>query len=172
MSKVCLVVFNWYLPHYTPSAGRQALTTKQVSSTAATDSNLTSICFYARNNCWESMDLWIGVSRGNECSFFDFFLRLQQRKRQNLQEPEKVTFYRRPVTSARCIIGVDRNLDIFLSINYLVDDYPDGYQQLKKAFNWLTKDVFLEFFVSDHEFGYSKHDNDVGVNLYVYALRY
>ena len=41
-------------------------------------------------------------------------------------------FFRLPVTSAQCVIGREKNAVALLIITYDVDDYSQGYPQIKK----------------------------------------
>ena len=58
-------------------------------------------------------------------------------------------------------------------MNYDVEDYSHGYNQIKEAFRTLTKDDILQRFISDNDFRSSNvRADDAGYNLYVSDIRY
>ena len=77
------------------------------------------------------------------------------------------------VTSAQCIIGTEKYPDNGILLNYNDDDYSQGYGQIKEAFKALTKDNFLQTFISEHDFRSSNDDNDNGYNIYasIYVIK-
>ena len=83
------------------------------------------------------------------------------------------TFCRLPVVSAQCIIGTEKYPDAGILINYVDDDYSQGYHQNKEAFKALTKDDILQPYISEADFRTSNvAANDIGYNLYVFDIRY
>ena len=58
-------------------------------------------------------------------------------------------------------------------MNYVDDDYSQGYSQIKEAVRVLTKDDILQPYISDDDFRPSNiRVDDVGYNLYVFDIRY
>ena len=51
----------------------------------------------------------------------------QQRVRQNSQNFNNDTFQRSPVITVQCNIGTERYLDSAIFLNYVDDDYSQGY---------------------------------------------
>ena len=77
------------------------------------------------------------------------------------------------VDSAQCIIGVGKNLESGLLINYDNDEYSQGYEQINEASRALTQDETLERYISDHDFRFSNAGvDDVGYNSFVFDLSY
>ena len=67
----------------------------------------------------------------------------------------------------------NRNVsDSGILLNYNDDDYSQGYGQIKEAFKALTKDNFLQQYISEHDFRSFNDDNDIGYNIYVFDIRY
>ena len=58
----------------------------------------------------------------------------QQSDRQHDQNINNDTFYRKPVTSAQCIMGTERYTDSAIFLNHNDDDYCQVYEQIKEAF--------------------------------------
>ena len=82
------------------------------------------------------------------------------------------TFYRPSATSAQCIIRIENYPDSAILLIFYVDDYSQGYGQIKEVFNALTKDDILQPYISDNDFRSSNNDSDIGYNLYVFDIRY
>ena len=80
--------------------------------------------------------------------------------------------YRPPVTSAQCTIGTEKYPDSAILLNYNDDDYSQWYGLLEEAFKALIKDDIVEPYKSEHDFGTSNDDNNIGHNLYVFDIRY
>ena len=57
-------------------------------------------------------------------------------------------------------------------LNYNDDDYSQGYSQIKEAFRALSKDNIPEPYISDNDFSSTNIGNNIGVNLYVFDIRY
>ena len=58
----------------------------------------------------------------------------QQSDRQHDQSLNNDILYTRPVISAQCIIGTEKNPDSATLFNYNDDDYSQGYGQIKRSF--------------------------------------
>ena len=100
------------------------------------------------------------------------FVAFQQNDRQNDQNLNNDTFYRPLVTSAQCIIGTEKYPDSGILLNYNDDDNSQGYGQIKEAFKALTKDNFLQQYISEHDFRSSNDGNNIGYNMYAFDIRY
>ena len=96
----------------------------------------------------------------------------QQSDRQHDQNLNNDTFYRLPVISAQCIIGTENYPDSAILLNFIDDEYCQGYSQIKEAFTALTHDDVLTPYISDHHFTSSNDGNNIGYNLYVFDMRY
>ena len=58
-------------------------------------------------------------------------------------------------------------------LNFEDYEYAQGYSRIKEAFRALTKDNFLQPYISDDDFRSSNvRVDDVGYNLYVFDIRY
>ena len=97
----------------------------------------------------------------------------QQRDGQDSQNRNNDTFRRLPVTSAHCFIRTEKCSGAGIISNFHDDDYSQGYGQIKEAFRALTKDDVLQPCISLENFQSSNvRSDDVGYNLYVFAIRY
>ena len=74
-----------------------------------------------------------------------------------------------PVTSAQCIIGIEKYSDSAVLLNYNDHRYSQGYGQMKEAFRALTKDFIIHTYLKmqfrsstdgDH-IGYKKKRFDI-----------
>ena len=92
--------------------------------------------------------------------------------RQNDQDLDNDTFYRPLVRSAQCIIGREKYPDSGILLNYNDDDYNQGYDQIKEAFEALTKDDTLQPYISEDDFILSNDVNSFGYNIYAFDIRY
>ena len=77
-----------------------------------------------------------------------------------------------PYTSAQCIIGTENYPDNGILLNYNVDDYSQGYGQIKEIFRVLAKDNKLQPYKSENDFGSSNDGHDIGYNIYAFDIRY
>ena len=97
----------------------------------------------------------------------------QQQDKQDSQNLNNDTFCRLPVVSAHCVIGTENYPDAGILLNYVNDDYSQGYHQIKEAFKALTKDDILQPYIFEDDFRSSNvAANDVGYNLHVFDIRY
>ena len=63
--------------------------------------------------------------------------------------------------------------DAGILTNYDVDDYSQGFHQIKEALRALTKRDILKSYLSDHDFRSSNaKTDDVGYTLYVFDIHY
>ena len=117
------------------------------------------------------MDFWIRSRREERKNVpIWIFVGFQQRNRQNSQILNTVTFYRPSVTSAQCLIGIEKYPDNSIWLNFEDDDYSQGYGQIE-AFRTLAEDDFLKPCISDNAFRSSNNNIDNGYNLYVFDIR-
>ena len=100
------------------------------------------------------------------------FVAFQQNDRQNDQNLNNDTFHRPLVTSTQGIIGTEKYPDSEILLNYNDDNYSQGYGQIKEAFKALTKDNFLQPYISEHDFRSSNDGNNIGYNIYAFDIRY
>ena len=125
---------EWYVPHYTPSIPQQAMLLKQISSKTPLEIQFVERSVLTKEvntqNFWtfdlctqEGLNFSIGIIVG-----------LQQRDKQDSQNINKDTFYKLPVTSAQCIIVVDKDTDSAILLNYNDDYYAQGYGKIMEAF--------------------------------------
>ena len=96
----------------------------------------------------------------------------QQRDRQHDQNLNNDTFYRRPVTSAQCIIGTERYPDSGILLNYNDDDYSQAYGQIKEAFRAPTKDIILQPYITKDDFISSNYGDNISYNIHTFDIRY
>ena len=96
----------------------------------------------------------------------------QQRNRQDSQKLNNDTFWGTPVTSAQCFIGTEKYPDSAIVLNYNDDDYSQVYGQINEVFRALTKEDILQPYISDHDFGSSNDNIDIGYKLYVFDVNY
>ena len=97
----------------------------------------------------------------------------QQQERQDSQNLKNDTFCRLPVVSTQCNIGTEKYPDTEMLINYDIDDYIQGYHQIKEAFKNLTGDNILQPYISDGDFRSSNvRTVDVSYTLYIFDIRY
>ena len=164
---------HWYVPHYTHSIQLQSTLSKQILSKTPTELRYVERSVFMKEvnnqNIWnfklgsyENMNVPIWIIIG-----------FQQRDKQDSQNLNNDTFCRLPVISAQCIIGTEKNPDTGILLNYVDDDYGQGYHQIKEAFRALTKDDILHPYISEADFRTSNvAANDIGYNLYVFDIRY
>ena len=172
-ARIRIVHIHWYVPHYTPSIQQQSTLSKQILSKTPTELRYVERSVFMKEvnnqNLWnfelvsrEIMNVPIGIIIG-----------FQQRDRQDSQNLNNDSFCRLPVVSAQRIIGTEKYPDAGILLNYVDDDYSQGYHQIKEAFKTLTKDEILQPYISDDNFRTSNAAaNDVGYNLYVFDVRY
>ena len=121
-----------------------------------------------------TQNLWtfeLGTQEGINVPIW-MFVAFQQNDRQNDKNLNNDTFYRPLVTSAQCIIRTEKYPDSGILLNYNDDGYSQGYEQIKEAFQALTKDNLLQPYKSEHDFRSSNDDNDIGYNINAFDIRY
>ena len=90
--------------------------------------------------------------------------------RQNDQNLNNDTFVRLPVTSAQVVIGTERYPDTAILLNYIHDDYSQGYGQVKEAFKALTKDDILQPYITEDDFRTSNDGDNIGYNIHAFDI--
>ena len=100
------------------------------------------------------------------------YVAFQQHDRQHDQNLNEETFYRMPVTSAQCFIGTEKHPDSAILLNYVDDDYSQGYGQIKEAFKALTKDNISQPYTSEDDFRSDNNGNNIGYKIHVFDIRY
>ena len=97
----------------------------------------------------------------------------EQRARQDSQKLKNDTACRLPATSAQCNIGTEKKPQNCTLLNSDVDQYSQGYVQIKEASRAAPKDNILQPYRSYDNFRSSNIEtDDVGYNLYVFDKRY
>ena len=115
--------------------------------------------------------LEVGTQEGVNVPIW-IYVAFQQHDRQHDQNLNNDIFYRMPVTSAQCIIGIEKYPDSAILLNYDEDDYSQGYGQIKEAFKALTKDNILQPYISEDDFRSDNNGNTIGYNIHVFDIRY
>ena len=69
-------------------------------------------------------------------------------------------------------MGEKKYPDSAILLNYNDDDFSQGYGQIKKTFEVLTKNYIYTPHKSDQDLRSSNNDNDVGYNLYFFDIGY
>ena len=100
------------------------------------------------------------------------FVVFQQNDRQHDQNLKKDTFYRLPVTSARCIIETEEYPDSAILLTHDDDHYAQWYAQVKGASTAPTEDDILQFNIGENDYRSSIDGDKVGYNLHVFDIRY
>ena len=177
-AEIKINAIEWYVRQYTPSNRQQATLSKQSLGRTPTELHYEGRSIFMKEvntrNCWSfemgnqeeiNVPIWI---------FVDF----QQRDRQDSQNANNDSFHRLPITSVQCIIGTEYYPDVAIFLNYDDDNYSQGYGQIEEAFVALTKDHFLNSYITDQDFRSTNvdnagdDDNSVGYNLYIFDVRY
>ena len=163
---------DWYVPHYSANLEEYNKLMNQIKK------NTPTLLHYPERSVFmkevNTQNIWtfgLGTQEGINVPVW-IFVAFQQNDRQNDQNLNNDTFYRPLVTSAQCIIGTEVYPDSGILLNYNDDNYSQGYGQVKEAFKALTKDNFLQPYISDDDFRSSNNDNNIGYNIYVFDIRY
>ena len=163
---------DWYVPHYSPNLEEYNKLMNEIKK------NTPTLLHYPERSIFmkevNTQNLWtfeLGTQEGINVPIW-IFVAFQQNDRQNNQNLNNDTFYRPLVTSAQCIIGTEKYPDSGILLNYNDDNYSQGYGQIKEAFKALTKDNFLQQYISEHDFRSSNDGNNIGYNIYAFDIRY
>ena len=170
--RIKIISLDWYVLHYSPNLEEYNKIMNQIKK------NSQKLLHYPERSVFKKevniQTLWtfeLGTQEGINVHIW-IFVAFQQNDRQNDQNLNKDTFYRPLVTSAQCIIGTEKYPYSEILLNYNGDDYSQGYGQIKEAFKALTKDNFLQQYISEHDFRSSSDDNDFGYIIYAFDIRY
>ena len=131
-------VFEWYIPHYTPSIAQQYIISKQTLSKTPTE-----LQYVERINIQNYWTFGIGTQEGINVPMW-IIVGFQQRDSQDAQLLNNDNFYRPSVTSAQGSIGIEKYPPSGILISYDDDKYSQGYGQIKEAFGALTNDDILQ----------------------------
>ena len=163
---------DWYVPLYSPNLEEYNKLLTQIKKNSPT------LLHYPERSVFmkevNTQNLWtfeLGTQEGINVPIW-IFVAFQQNDRKNDQILNNDTFYRPLVTSAQCIIGIEKYPDNSILLNYNDDNYSQGYGQIKEAFKALTKDNILQPYISDADFRSSKDGNNIGYNIYAFDIRY
>ena len=171
-AEIKINALEWYVPHYTPSIPHQAILCRQILSKTPTELQYVERSVFMKEV--NTQNLWtfeLGSQEGINVPIW-FMVGFQQRDRQEAQNLNNDTFYRRLVTSAHCIIGTEKYPDSAILLNYDDYDYSQRYGPIEEAFRALTKDDILKPCISDNFFRSSNNGYDIGYNLYVFDKGY
>ena len=163
---------DWYVPLYSPNLEEYNKLMTQIKKNTPTQLNYIERSVFMKEVNTQS--LWsfeLGTQEGINVPIW-IFVAFQQNDRQNDQNLNNDTFYRPLVTSAKCIIGTEKDPDNGILLNYNDDDFSQGYGQNKEAFKALTKDNLLQPYISEHDFRYSNDRNNIGYNIDAFDIRY
>ena len=171
-ARVKINSLDWYVPHYSPNLEEYNKIMTQIKKNTPTQLNYIEKSVFMKEV--NNQNLWVfelGTQEGINVPIW-IFVAFQQNDRQNDQNLNNDTFYRPLVTSAQCIIGTEKYPDSAFLLNYNDDDYSQGYGQIKEDFKALTKDNFLQSYISEHDFRSSNDGNNIGYNIYAFDIRY
>ena len=163
------------MPHYTPSLEEYNKLMNQISKKTPTNLHyLERSVFMKEVNTQNFWTFELGTQEGINVPIW-VFVGFQQMDRQNDQNLKNDTFYRMPVTSAQCIIGIEKYPDSGTLLNYNDDDYSQSYGQLKEAFKAITKDDIIQPYISEDDFKSSNvgsDGNEIDYNIPCFDIRY
>ena len=135
---------EWYVLQYTATVKEQGILMKQIIDKIPTELRYVDRSVFM--NEVNTKYLWtfeLGTQGGVNVPILVIY-GFQQKERQDSQNLAIDTFYRPPVTSCQCVIGMEKHPDSASLLNYNDDDYRQGYGHIKKAFKTLTKDDILQ----------------------------
>ena len=113
----------------------------------------------------------LGTQKGINVPIWVYVV-FQQMDRQNDQNLNNDTFVRLPVISSQCILGTEKYPDSAILLKYNVDDFSQGYGQIKEAFKALTKDDILQPYISEDDFRSSNDGDKIGFNIHCFDTCY
>ena len=164
---------HWYVPHYTPFIQQQGILSEQNIRKPPTELQYIdrSVFFSKEINIQNLWNFEVG-SQEIMNVLISIIVRFQQRVRQDTPDLSNDYFWWLRVTRAQCIVGTEKNPDAAILIKY-IDDYSQGYAQLKEAFRGLTKDDILQLYITDDDFRSSNTwVLEIGYNIFVFDIRY
>ena len=172
LGKFKINALEWYVPHYTPSMQQQSILSDQILNKKPTQIQYPERSVFMKEvNTQNFWTFELGTQEGINIPTW-IFVAFQQNDRQHDQNLNNDTFVRLPVISAQVVIGIERYPDSGILLNYVDDDYSQGYGQIKEAFKALTKDDILLPNISEDDFRSSNEANNIGYNIYAFDIRY
>ena len=135
---------HWYLLHYIASIQQQGILFKKILSRTPTELRYVELSVFMTeiNNQF----LWffeLGSQESMNAPIW-IIIGFQQKDREDSQNLNIDSFYRLPVTSCQCIIGIEKHPDGYILLNCDDDDFSQAYGQIKEAFRALTEDDILQ----------------------------
>ena len=171
-AKIKINALEWYVPHYIPSIDQQTILFKQIKDKTPTQLSYPERSVFMKEvNTQNFWTFELGTQEGINVPIW-IIVGFQQSDRQHDQNLNNDTFYRPPVTSAQCFIGTEKYPDSAILLNYNVDDYSQGYGQIKEAFKAFTKDDILLPYFSEYDFRSSNDGDNIGFNIHCFDVRY
>ena len=171
-AKVRINAIEYYVPHYTLSMQQQAILSKLIINKTPTQIHYVERSVFMKEiNTQNFWTFELGTQEGINLPTW-IFVAFQQNDRQHDQNLNNDTFVRLPVISAQVVIGTERYPDSAILLNYVDDDYIQGYGQIKEAFKALTKDDILQPYISEDDFRSSNESNNIGYSIYAFDIRY
>ena len=108
IGKIKISSFEWYVPHYTASILLQAILSGQILSKVPTGPQTAERSVSLKDVNTQS--LWtfeLGTQEGISVAIW-IIVGLHPKERQDSQNLNNDTFNRLPVTSAQCVVGIDK----------------------------------------------------------------
>ena len=171
-AKIKIIGEEWYVPHYEPSLEEYAKLQTQIKIKTPTNLQYPERSVFMKEvNTQNFWTFELGTHEGVNVPIW-VFVAFQQHDRQLDQTMNNDTFYRLPVSSAQCIFATKKYPDSAILFNYDVDDYSQGYGQIKEAFRALTKDNILQPYISEDDFSSDNNGNNIRYNIHVFDIRY
>ena len=123
LGKIEISGIEWYVPHYTASMSQQTVLSNQIVNKIPIELQYIERSVFMKEV--NTQNLWYFELGTQECINVPIWIIIgfQQQTRQNSQNENNDTFYRPPVTSAQCIIGIEKYPDSGILLNYDDDDY-------------------------------------------------
>ena len=117
IGKIKINSLDWYVPHYTASLKEQGISMKQIQDKIPTELQYVERSLFMKEV--NTQNLWsfeLGTQEGINVPIW-IIKGFQQSDRQHDQNLNNDTFYRPPVTSAQCIIGIEKYPDSAILLN-------------------------------------------------------
>ena len=137
-AKIKINSLQWYVTHYAPSPNEYNQLMNQFKQKSPTNLHYPEKSVFMKEV--KTQNFWtfeLSNQEGINVPIWIFVV-FQQMDRQNDQELNNDTFYRKPVISAQVVIGTERHPDAGFLLNYNVDDYSQDHGQ-KKLLKLLQK---------------------------------
>ena len=171
-AKIKIISLEWYVPHYSPSLEEYIKLQIQIKQKTPTNLHYPERSVFMKEV--NTQNFWIfelGVQENINVAIW-IFVAFQQMDRQNDQNSNIYTFYRRPITSAQCNIGTEKYPDNAVLLNFDDDDYSQGFGQIKEAFKAITNDNILQQYINEDDYRSSNDGDNIGYNVHVFDIRY